>query len=516
MTPAHPIVRRMTRFRAALLAPLAGCSLIYNPSNLPSPEIDAAVVVDTNESLLEIRDISPAVIEEGQGDGGSLPALFVIRGQNIVNANLKVQLVPPPGVTVLLEPITDAVASQDTGYLAFTVIARVDEAPPADVALDVVVTQDVSTQYGGGTVSRQLTGAVTLRGLPELTAMSSEVNQRELTVGASPPRYSRVDLESVTPLTFKTGAAMPGVITAVSSIKLGAVNANASRTTPGPGGYAGAKSPGAGPGGGGLGATVGGLGLGSGGGGGGAGYAAAGTGGTKGAGLGGGAGGGGGDSVGDALLVSPTANRASAGGAGGAGGLVSIVDGGAGGGGGGTVFLSAGGDISATTISATGGDGETPAGGGGGGGGGAGGTVLVASEAGTVTVGSIVVSGGRAGMPTGGGGSIGRARWDAPAGNAPTSPDGPVQRGPAFAAQPRIVTQPTALSLTGPANVTFGVRVDSHDNVSQNGNGGTFNATGTATITPSLRPGHNRVCMTLAGGTSGSFAEKCIDVALLP
>src|SRR4051794_4110564 len=132
----------MTRSTAALLAPvLAGCSLIYNPNNLPAPLIDAPGMVDAalppdaNESLLTLTDISPQVINEGQGDAGSVPVLFVVRGSNLVSTMLKVELVPPQGKTVLIDPVTDAVASQDLGYIAFTAIARVDEGLTADVAL---------------------------------------------------------------------------------------------------------------------------------------------------------------------------------------------------------------------------------------------------------------------------------------------------------------------------------------------------------------------------------------------
>src|SRR5262249_54050143 len=82
------------RWLTAMLAPaLAGCSLIYNPNNLPNQVIDAPVpVADANDSMLMLLDVQPAVINEGQGDGGSAPALFVIHGHNFVNNNLKVVL----------------------------------------------------------------------------------------------------------------------------------------------------------------------------------------------------------------------------------------------------------------------------------------------------------------------------------------------------------------------------------------------------------------------------------------
>jgi hypothetical protein len=195
---------------------------------------------------------------------------------------------------------------------------------------------------------------------------------------------------------------------------------------------------------------------------------------------------------------------------------VALVDGGVGGGGGGTVILVAGGDLSATSVSADGGAGASVGGGGGGGGGGAGGTVLVATTAGTLNVDSISVTGGPPGTPNGGRGSIGRMRWDAPTGTAPSSLDAPVQRGPAFSNQPRIVTHASPFTLSGPSNAVFKVRVRDQDGMSHDGDDGSFNESGTATISPPLRPGYNRLCATLVGGDAGTNAEKCIDVALVP
>src|SRR5688500_16897858 len=103
----------MTWRTGALMAlALAGCSLVYNPNNLPNPgdtgdagrpgdasevvdaAADAPVIVDATPSLLEILDIAPTELDEGQGEGGSLPGLFVIRGRNLVSSNLKIELTP--------------------------------------------------------------------------------------------------------------------------------------------------------------------------------------------------------------------------------------------------------------------------------------------------------------------------------------------------------------------------------------------------------------------------------------
>ena len=88
--------------RVAFVAPLllAGCSLIYNPNNLPDPRVIDAAVVDANPCALVIDDVAPKIIDEGQGAGGSVPALVVLHGNNIVNANLKIELKAKNGSTV--------------------------------------------------------------------------------------------------------------------------------------------------------------------------------------------------------------------------------------------------------------------------------------------------------------------------------------------------------------------------------------------------------------------------------
>src|ERR1041385_6744057 len=139
--------------RVAFVAPLllAGCSLIYNPNNLPDPRVIDAALVDANPCALVIDDVAPKIIDEGQGAGGSLPALVVLHGNNIVNANLKVELKAKSG-TVHLSPVTDAVASTDHTYAAFTVTAAVDDqlgtAGAVSVPLDITVSQDAPADGG--------------------------------------------------------------------------------------------------------------------------------------------------------------------------------------------------------------------------------------------------------------------------------------------------------------------------------------------------------------------------------
>src|SRR5712672_4576465 len=84
---------------------VAGCSLIYNPNNLPDPRMIDAAIVDVNPAMPMVLDFGPDSIDEGQGEGGSVPALLVVHGQNFVNSNLHLTLTPPQGVTVHVETV---------------------------------------------------------------------------------------------------------------------------------------------------------------------------------------------------------------------------------------------------------------------------------------------------------------------------------------------------------------------------------------------------------------------------
>jgi hypothetical protein len=498
---------------AAAAVALAGCSLIYNPNNLPDPRMIDAAVVDTNPCALTLTDITPKVIDEGRGDLGAAPALLVVHGNNIVNANLKIALEAQGGAMVHLDPISDAVVSADHTYAAFTVTARVDKllgtAGPVDVPLDVTVTQD--TPQGGSCMAAAtatLAGKLTFHALPELTAKT--------TLSTLEPRYSMVDLANVT-------IATPGlaVVNAVSSITMKAVAANATLTMPGPGGNAGTKTVGACPtagGGGGIGADANLSSLSAeGGGGGGAGGASPGTAGATGSNGRGGAGGAPGIKSGSDVMAALEANAACAGGGGGLGGTLVLTNpGGPGGGGGGTLALVAGGNISVTSISASGGQGSGPAGAGGaGGGGGAGGNVLVTTETGSLAITTIDVHGGPGGSPGGGAGANGRFRWDAPAGNAPA---GATHRGPSFAALTSHVftTSSPPLTVVGTNGDGFSVRVVDQAAQARDGGHASIN-NGRAVVMPVLQPGFNQVCITLDGGVQQRpESDKCIEVAFLP
>ncbi|HEX3765328.1 MAG TPA: hypothetical protein VHW23_41815 [Kofleriaceae bacterium] len=494
------------RWSPALIAPaIAGCSLIYNPNNLPDPRSIDARVVDTNPCALVVDSVAPTVIDEGQGDHGSAPALLVVHGNNIVNKSLQVELRPPAGTTVMLQPVTDALASPDTTYLAFTVTAIVDGNLTASVPLDIVVTQDAAAMGSSNcTPQATLTGQLTLRGHKEVAALSDlDPNPQTL--------YSQVTLPSFTP-SGSTGLE----IHAVSSITVGTITASGSNTgAAGAGGFDGGSGGGNGPGGGGAGGSVSGLGLGGGGGGGGAGYAADGKrGGAGSGGLNAGTAGTSGLQAGDDELLGTT-NRASSGGGGGAGGLTAIGAGGVGGGGGGTVRLFAGGDLHVDAVMAQGGNGGTPKSGGGGGGGGAGGTVLLRTASGTLTAPTVHVAGGT-GNGNGGAGSPGRVRWDAPGDTPPGSPDVTPVRGPSFVVSKRIFTTASPpIDMRGQGSRAFTLRVIDTDGVAHDA-GQSFENTGTLTFAPKLSPGRNQLCMVLDGGPQTTVADQCIDVAYLP
>jgi hypothetical protein len=452
-----------------------------------------------------VSDIAPAMIEEGQGDHGSAPALLVIHGASFVNANLQVEIAASNGTTVDLALVDGVAISRDGTYVAFTVAAHVDTALSTDVPLDVTVSQSCRADQR---ISRTVSG-LTLHGLPELTS------DQAMTVMTSTlqPKYSMVALSDVT---FMGTAAAH--VTATSSIALGHVKADASLATGGPGGYSGGASSGSGSGGGGVGGPA--VVVGTGGGGGGAGYAddgdvgisAAGTGGIQ------------GRHNGDDRILSYDTSQSSAGGGGGAGltTLGTSPGGGAGGGGGGTIVLTAGGDITTDTVQAMGGAGGSGAGsgggGGGGGGGGAGGTVVARTTRGALTTGAIRVFGGAGGTPGGGQGSSGRVRWDAPGGTSPASPDHPAHRGPAFQGPKSVVTAAgEVFQLTGSSGDEFDVRVIDRSGAVHGGEHAIFGSGGVAVITPALQPGYNQLCVTIAGGMpSDPAASTCIDVAFLP
>jgi len=501
-----------------LVATLGGCSLLYDPDNLPgdaqpSPDtgamidahapVDQPTTIDANGLVLET--VGPHVLLEGQGTGGSRPAILAITGRNIA---------PDAVVTVIVTGTTAGDAPMielDNAYAARsphgTSIA-VAVTLPVDVGRgdgEIALTVQVTQAGSAGPISAQLEGVVTLHTLPELEAAPSDPATLVL--------YSRVALTA--PLSFAPQAGRaPVVIRAVSSIALADVHVDANKNVPGPGGNAGGAKgvAGAGPGGGRPAALLG-AGLvtpASGGG-----YATA-----------GGAGlpvlgnpNPGGVAAGDELLILPN-NRSSGGGGGGVQ---------PGGGGGGSLELTAGGTLDVGAITANGGIGGADGLLSGAGGGGTGGTILLRAGS-TATIGKVTANGGaggdhrNTGQAIAGAGAGGRLRYDVamltgtpelpPASRAGVSfsradSDNPLITGDA---QQGIVV---AASL-GAANV-FDVYVFNADGATTASSSVTF-AAPAQQVTPGLSPGYNRICLTPDGRNPlvDPTLTSCLDMAYVP
>ena len=496
--------------QSSLLATLsmlaAGCSLIYNPSNIASQK-DAPIPIDApfdaNPVALTVDLAFPKMIDEGQGDGNSRPAILVVHGSNIL-ANATVSIASTQAIQVDVDN-AHVVVSPASDYLAVPVTAHVDTTLAEATLLPLTIT--VTQMAGGSPVTKSLTGQVSLVGHDELDA--SHLPKTDGT--ALNALYSQVSLAGMA-FTFTGGVGQPVLVRAVSSIAIGDITAlgkAASGTTgggAGPGGCSGGNAASAGGCNGGGGAGQSSSALNNGGNGGGAGFSMSGGAGS------GASAGSGGAVIGDDMISSyePGIGQSiPSGGGGGGPGL--LTKGGAGGGGGGVVELTAGGDVTAGTITLTGGAGATS---GAGGGGGAGGIGMVRSG-GTLSVTNILANGG-AGAGGGGAGSPGRIRWDAPGGTAPMATPAAV-RGPSFIGVPEVITtQAVALQLMGTPSHGFAVYWDDTSN-QHTGVPGSFGTDGLATITPGLSVGYNHVCITVMGGAQNTpEADKCVDVAYLP
>lgn len=399
---------RVTSTFAALLS-MTGCSLIYNPSDLPNPATDAilpdvtpdmpVIPVDADPALLEITDVSPREILEGQGIDNSRRAVIVVTGVNIVSgATIQVTAhageAATPKITVHNE---DVVVSTDGLNIAVPITVDVDEAIGpgviAGIRLDVSVTQPTAGEPITKTLSERATPddpILTLRGLRE------QLGGGTLTIDLSQPRheFSKID---ATAITFTGNANIP-VIEAVSSLKVvNPISVNANNQTAGFGGANG----GAGGPGGLLDGSTGSLGTGTGGGtpsGGGGSFGEEGMAGP----------GAPGEVAGQASLPTLVSPNRGSGGAGGNGQPLGAA-GGNGGGGGGTIALTAGGDLTIGAITANGG---AATGGGLAGGGGSGGAVLLRAGNTIAITGAGISAIGGTSSGNGKGGN-GRVRFDA-------------------------------------------------------------------------------------------------------
>jgi len=155
----------VTRLPIALaMLSAGGCSIIYNPDNIPSKQ-DAFVAPDANPSNLMLSDVGPTEILEGQGDGGSRAAVLVIHGENLV-AGAQVDIMAATTVHVDVDN-TKVQVSAGGLFLAVPITAHVDDglADGMMVPLTVKVTQPVP---GAGMVSKTIDGLM-LHGLDTLT-----------------------------------------------------------------------------------------------------------------------------------------------------------------------------------------------------------------------------------------------------------------------------------------------------------------------------------------------------------
>jgi len=515
------------RQQLAIVVPtalVAGCSLIYSPSNLSkatsdaSPgddvmmtadaRIDAPPLADANPAMLTVEDVAPKKIYEGQGQGGSRPALLVIRGHHFVPDGLAVTIEPNAGLT-----LGTPMVSNNGDFIALPVTVDITATASGTTALTITV-----DQMGGPPGGVQLAGKLELQHLPEFPAGTT------IAVSSLATLYSQVDTASN--VTFTGTSSQPAIVRAVSSIEVGNINvAGAAGTT---GANAGAGGPG-GCIGGGSGAAGGcsqndggGGGAANNGGGGGGGFAAPG-----GQGSGGGTAG---VKHGTDQLVSYTgaAGMANQGAGGGGGSAGTLGNAGAGGGGGGTIELTAGGNITVGAINANGGKGGDASAllaNGGGGGGGSGGVVVLRSAAGTITAGAITAEGGAGGAKVGSGGAggmggPGRVRFDHATATGSVSATPAARRGVSFAA-----TTQTIVTTDNPMLTFFGTSDDIVDAyvIDADGNphfGEPMNlkfVNGALTSTVTLLPGYNNFCVTLRPGTRGdSLADTCLELAYLP
>lgn len=465
-----------------------GCSLIYNPNNLNDPPSssdadDRDGAADADSTVFQIDDVGPHVLFEGQGIGGSRPAILTLTGHGF-DKGVQLELIAPGGEPVqFVVDDLNIVVAPGGDVLAVPVVLPVDPGRgPAMVPITIRVTQ--------GAVTKQLEAKLSIRNLNELG--DSAVTDS----AALDALYSRIDHPSL--ITFAvTPDKPPAVFRAVSSIVFGEITANATAAAAGPGGSIGGAvgTSGGGSGGGQPGSVGGGAG--------GAGFATVGE-------VGAGAGGAGGVEIGERLIQSYLTNH----GSGGGGGSGSV-----GGGGGGTVEITAGGTVKVGKIEVNGAN--AAAGGVSGGGGGAGGVVVIRAGSIAELTGAITANPGAGSSGTGlagGAGRSGRIRIDVPLviGNSLITP--PAHLGlsldPTLARATGNLVQP--IVSHGTLDDTFNVFVLNAAGITTSQSEATFDAP-TININPVLSAGYNRVCVTANTNVAGlDEATNCIELAYLP
>ncbi len=483
-----------------LLSALAGCSVLYNPSDLPAPRIDAApppdMPTDSNLRAPRVEEVGPRILLEGQGTGGSRPAILTLLGANL-GRDATISIAPTAGPDSTLQIQVDnanAVGSASGRALAVPVTLAVDPAHGSDGASDVLLTVTLTqTSDDGQPVTLQVADQVVLRNLPELTAPVTEA--------VSPPvLYSQVEVSA--PISFNPRKGAPAaVIRAVGSVTLGDVKADGSGDTPGPGGGVGGSSQGpargGGVGGGGpavllaVGSTASGGGYG--------------TAGGDGVSIGLGTPVEGGMVSGDDLITSYASNTSGGGGGGGS----------AGGGGGGTLEITAGGTLRVGKVTANGARGTNNSGGG------SGGAIVLRSGAVATLDGDVLAVGGGAANNVSVGGQ-GRIRFDVPVQVGTPAILGARRAGVSFdlaaGGNPLVATTPepelSVLSTAGSAQ--FSVVVLTANNTTSSSTSVTFGSTA-AVFRPTLIEGFNRVCVSPPQGNPTLVeSTTCIDIAYVP
>jgi hypothetical protein len=480
----------MGQFLARVLyaSALAGCSIIYNPSNLPNQQ-DAAVdapVADANPALLQLSAVKSSPLLEGAGQGGSAPQLLVVYGMHITKqAQVKVEpTTANPNVMLQVSDVSIAddgnsfAANVRAGYMDNADETGANAMPP--IELTITVTQD---------------------GADPKTITWSLLPLDEFAMGAQPAPaagkiFSRADVTGGVAFT----GANKAIVKVVGNINITmAVQANATDQTAGPGGCNGAASNADAT------ACFGG------------GKAAGGGAGFANAGVEGGAGTAGSVS-GDELVkvydgIGAEMNR----GAGGGGG-----NGAAGGGGGGTIEFTAGGDLNVASLVANGGAGGVATlalsrGGGGGSGG-----VVVLRSGGMLTLPtSVTLNGGAGGagvLGSGGAGSIGRWRYDAVTVTGAPSMTPPPRRGPMLVRPANAISESkdVNLMLAGKSGDAVTL-ITLHDDGTSDSKEATMTSDLFPVVPPPLKIGINTICVIVPNGNfANDEAKNCIEMAFIP
>ncbi len=208
---------------------LTGCSLIYNPSNLPdkgSMPPDTAIA-DANPALLRLDEVLSPTLLEGAGQSGSIPAALVLFGGHITKAATLTVEPKTPNANVMITVSNISIADDGNSIAALVRAGYMDlldetgANASGTIALTVTVSQDGATPQ---------TKDWALKPLDELAAGMQPAP-------AAGKIFSRADFTGN--VTFTTGATR-AIVKAVGNINIvGTVTANAAGANPGAGGCAG-------------------------------------------------------------------------------------------------------------------------------------------------------------------------------------------------------------------------------------------------------------------------------------